>query len=271
MDFTSILLVILNSNYWIYFILIFYVCDLKFHIIYAVSFIYIIWVLIVFPSHTFKASLFLSKENGLIITSPQTIVFSVVFLSFLTTQEWPLVRIAASIGYYLSSLCIFAIYHQGDPLYPNIFNVVVDNVGQRVGMICRLCRIVWTLRCRMWRLRPMSRRQPAGNRGVSGRWWGCPNEKSGSDSGALTSDPLLCSNIMDKEGADLKENPLESVSGSIGGNNHRRYRHWYAKGKISSRRGQSILLLLFPHLVSGDGAGATVDVGWRGWDKGKSP
>ena len=48
MDFKLILLDILNSNYRLCFILIFYICDLKFHIIYAVPFIYIIWVFIVF-------------------------------------------------------------------------------------------------------------------------------------------------------------------------------------------------------------------------------
>ena len=86
-DFTSIFLVILNSNYWLGFILIFYVQDSKFHILYAVSFIYRFLVLVVLPSHPFKASLCLSKVNGLIAPSLSKIFVSVVFLGFLISHE----------------------------------------------------------------------------------------------------------------------------------------------------------------------------------------
>ena len=87
MDFTLILLVPFNSNYWLDFILIFYITDSKFHIIYSVSFIYRIWVLVVIHSHPFKASLFLSKDNGIVAPSLSTIVFSVVFLDFLISHK----------------------------------------------------------------------------------------------------------------------------------------------------------------------------------------
>ena len=125
MDFTSILF-FLNSNYRLGFILVFKICDLKFHIIYAVSFIYIIWVLVVFHSHHFKASLFPSKENGLV--SPLNVNDCILCCIYWFPHYpwlWPLIWIAASIGNYFPSLCIFTIYHQGDPLPPIIFNLVV--------------------------------------------------------------------------------------------------------------------------------------------------
>ena len=87
-NFTLILLVILISNYWLEFILIFYVYDKKFYIIYAVWFIYRIWVLIVFLIHPFKASFFLSKENGIVAPSPPMIIFSAVFIGFHIAHEW---------------------------------------------------------------------------------------------------------------------------------------------------------------------------------------
>ena len=88
MDFDLFLLDVFNSNCWLYFILILYVYNSKFHILYAVSFIYRIWVLIVFLSHPFKECLFLSKKNGLIALSPLSrIVFPVVFIDLLISYE----------------------------------------------------------------------------------------------------------------------------------------------------------------------------------------
>ena len=72
----------------IIFILIFYVYDSKFCIIYTVPFIYRIWVLIIYPSHPFKVSFFLSKENGLVEPSLSTIIFSVIFLGFFIAHEY---------------------------------------------------------------------------------------------------------------------------------------------------------------------------------------
>ena len=55
--------------------------------------------------------------------------------------------IAASAGNYFLGLCIFTVYHKGNPMYPTLFNVVVYNVGQRVEMICRLCCVIGKFRC----------------------------------------------------------------------------------------------------------------------------
>ena len=54
------------------------------------------------------------------------------------------------------------------------------------------------------------------------------------------------------------------------GDNRRRCFWQRTKGKISSRCGLGVLLLLLRPLVSRDGAGATVDVGGGGQGKGKS-
>ena len=60
------------------------------------------------------------------------------------------------------------IYHQGDPLSPTIFNMVVDNVGKTVGMLCRFCRVVKTFWCQMRNPGPMLGRQPVGGGGGGG-------------------------------------------------------------------------------------------------------
>ena len=63
-----------------------------------------------------------------------------------------LFRIPASIVKSFPSLLIFVIYHLGDRLPSTIFNVVVENFGQRVMMLCRLCHVVGTLWFRMRRV-----------------------------------------------------------------------------------------------------------------------
>ena len=90
----------LNSNYWLYFILILYVYDQKFHIIYVISSTVRFLVLIVFlviPSRWF----FFSQHNGVISTLPLSIVFFHCFPWF-PNCPWvkTLVIIAASIEKY---------------------------------------------------------------------------------------------------------------------------------------------------------------------------
>ena len=51
-----------------------------------------------------------------------------------------------------------------------------------------------------------------GRRGAAHDKEAAPNEKDGTDAGALTSTPLLGKDITDEEGADPKENPLTAVA-----------------------------------------------------------
>ena len=93
MIFTLIILVILNSNYWLCFILIFYALDSKIHIIYAIPFIFIFLVRVVTSSYPAVVSLFFFQQNGVVSPSPLLIVifhhFSLCF-SFLmsATTRW---------------------------------------------------------------------------------------------------------------------------------------------------------------------------------------
>ena len=88
MAFTLILSSILNLNFWLDFILIFYVYNSKFYIIYAVSFIYSNLSPHCFPFSFLQGKFFLSKDNGLFSPSPPSmIVFSMVFIGFLIAHE----------------------------------------------------------------------------------------------------------------------------------------------------------------------------------------
>ena len=109
--FTSILFVILNSNYWLYFISIFYISGSKYHIIYSFPFIFNFTFLIDLPSHCFTVSLFVSKHNGLVAPSLSLFFFLGCFPSFPNCPwVWPLVRIAAYIQTTFMSDRIVAIY-----------------------------------------------------------------------------------------------------------------------------------------------------------------
>ena len=79
---------------------------------------------------------------------------------------WPLVWVSASIDYSSLSLCIFDIYYQGDPLSPTIFNIVVDNIGQRVRIIYCLCRMVGKF---LYQMRRIPKGESACNCGCSSR------------------------------------------------------------------------------------------------------
>ena len=70
MVFTSFLLVILNSNYWIWFVLIFYVYNSKIHFICAIPFIFRSLFLVVASSYPFMGSLIFSQKNGVVSSSP---------------------------------------------------------------------------------------------------------------------------------------------------------------------------------------------------------
>ena len=85
MVFTLTLLVILNSNYWLCFIIIFNVYDSKIHFIYAITFIFRFLFLNVNSSHLVAASLFFSQNNGVVSLSPLLIV--IVLFSFLIAHE----------------------------------------------------------------------------------------------------------------------------------------------------------------------------------------
>ena len=65
---TLIWLVILNSNYWLCFIIIFYVYDLKIHFIYPIPFILIFLILIVTFSHPVMVSFFSEKWHHFTVT-----------------------------------------------------------------------------------------------------------------------------------------------------------------------------------------------------------
>ena len=87
MVFTSTLLIILNSNYWLYLIIIFYVYNSKIHFVYAIPFIFIFLVLIVTSSHTATVSLFFSQHNGVVSPSPLLGFFSVSSLPISVTTH----------------------------------------------------------------------------------------------------------------------------------------------------------------------------------------
>ena len=82
------LLVVLNSSYWLCFIIIFYVHGSEIHFIYANPFIFRFLVLIATSNHPVTVSLFLSQHNGVVSLSPLLIVIFVVFLFFLIAHEW---------------------------------------------------------------------------------------------------------------------------------------------------------------------------------------
>ena len=165
MDFISIILAIWNSNYRLYWILIFYIYDLKCHIIYAVSFIYRIWFLIAFPNYLFKASFFFPRTMDLCTVTVNNHLL--LFFNWFPhcPWVWSIILISAFIGNYLPSLHIVSIYHQGDPLPHIILNLVGGNVEKMFSMLCRLCCEVGTFRCQRRRLGPMSGRQPGGGGG----------------------------------------------------------------------------------------------------------
>ena len=75
---TLILLVILNSNYWLCFIIIFYIYDSKIHFICAIPLIFRFLVLIVTSSHPVTVSLFFYQHNVVVSPSPLLIVFFLV-------------------------------------------------------------------------------------------------------------------------------------------------------------------------------------------------
>ena len=83
-----------HKHYWICFIIIFYVYDLKIYFIYANPFIFIFLVLIVTSIHLVTESLFFSQNNGVVSTSPLLII---IFGFPHFPWERPLVRISAYI------------------------------------------------------------------------------------------------------------------------------------------------------------------------------
>ena len=80
--FEVILLVILNSNYWLCFIIIFYLYDSKISFIYTILFLFRFLVLVVTSSHPVMASLFFSQHNGVVLPS--------MFLFFLGVSSLPM-------------------------------------------------------------------------------------------------------------------------------------------------------------------------------------
>ena len=112
MVFTSILLVILNSNFWFCFILIFYVYDSKFYIIYAIPINFRCLVLIVASIQPVTMSLFFSQHNG--VVSP-SLFLVVIFLRFslFSCCPWvqPIVGFSENNRITFLSDNIIAIYH----------------------------------------------------------------------------------------------------------------------------------------------------------------
>ena len=112
-------------------------------------------------------------------------------------RVWPLVRISAYVVNSFSSLYIFIIYHPGDRRSPTIFNVVVENSGQRVVMLCRHFCVVRTFRCQMRRkwLIPRKTRRGAGVAADNEK--ATLNMNDGADPRALSSALLGGGNITD--------------------------------------------------------------------------
>ena len=111
MVFTSILLVILNSNYWFCFIVIFYVYDSKILFIFSIPFIFRFLVLIVTSSYPVTVSLFFSQPDGVVSPSPLLIVIFWLFFWFPHFPwVWPIIRIDAYIQTTFLSNHIVAIY-----------------------------------------------------------------------------------------------------------------------------------------------------------------
>ena len=112
MVFTSILLVILNSSYWLCFIIIFCVYYSKINFIYAIPFIFRFLVLVVTSNHPVTVSLFFYQHNGIVSPSPLLIVICCRFSLFLRCP-WvrPLIVFADYIGSTFLSNHIIALYH----------------------------------------------------------------------------------------------------------------------------------------------------------------
>ena len=113
MVFTSVLLVIFNSIYSLFFIIIFYVYDSKIHFIYVIPFIFRFLALIVTSSHPVTASLFFSQHNGVISQSP-LLIFCISFLTHFP-WVWLIIRIAAYVRTTFLSHHIVAIYPPRKP------------------------------------------------------------------------------------------------------------------------------------------------------------
>ena len=121
MVFTSILLVILNFNDWSCFILIFYIYDLEYHIIYAIPFIFRFLVLIVTSRHPATVSLFFSQHNGVVSPSPSIVFFHIYSWFHYCSRVRPLLWIAAYIGIDFLSDRIIVIYHDFYPRTMTLF------------------------------------------------------------------------------------------------------------------------------------------------------
>ena len=74
MFFTSILLTILSSNFWLRFILIFYFHDSDYGIIFEIQIIILIFILIITPSHPVTSSVYFYLHNGTVSPAPSFIV-----------------------------------------------------------------------------------------------------------------------------------------------------------------------------------------------------
>ena len=101
----------MNSNWWLCFIIVFYVYDSEIHFIYAIPFIFRFLVLIVTLGHPVTVSLFFSQHNG--VVSPSTLLIVIFWLFFWFPHcpwVWPLTRIAAYIQTNFLSDHIVAIY-----------------------------------------------------------------------------------------------------------------------------------------------------------------
>ena len=77
----------LNSNYWSFFIIIFYVYNSKICFIYVIPFIFRFLVFIVTSSNPATVSLFFSQHNGVVSPSPLLIVTIWFFFGFLIAHE----------------------------------------------------------------------------------------------------------------------------------------------------------------------------------------
>ena len=242
MSFTLILFIMLNSNYWLDFILIFNVYDSKFHRIYAVSSIYIIWVVTIFP-----------------VTFLIQVCFSPRIMALLHHHRWqlsfPLFSLVSSLPSSVTTRLdrffhwklfpdpsYFHHISSGGPPAPHHFQCVGGYVGQRVGMLCRLCCVVGTFRGLMRRPWPMPMRQPAGGGGGSRRQGGRPKREGRHWRRSLDLNSLIRQRHHGRGGGRPKGEPAHGRCRSSRGNNRRRRRCRSAKGKIISQRGQGVLL-----------------------------
>ena len=228
----------------------------KFHIIYTVSFIYIIWFLVVLPGHPSKESLLLSKENSLVAPSPSTVIFSVVFIGVLIDHKCEHSFGSLISLEILSWAFVLSQYIIRGNRCPSPFSMWWWKMSG-IGLGYTATSAAW-LGHSVAELKFMNNAEE--KTGGGRRWWRATRRSPRKRSPDLTPEPWPQQH-HGRGGGSPKGETARGNYHSIGGNNCRLRCHQCAKGKILSRHRWCVLLTLLLPLISGDGFGATVDGG----------